>query len=160
MLKNYFKTIKNNSMSKNFKETVESFIETMVTIDFREDDGCFGHYPFQMIVETNNGEFAMCALALKGVEEYYSVVKEYMKDNPRTLFMSMDFPRGGDIDKDFVAIFSFEDNQFKIYAIPYNIETGDRSPIVDGEDSKHLKLILTQFKQYIAFTDAELSKLN
>lgn len=36
-------------------KTVKEFVESMVKIDLLEDYDCYGHYPFQLLVEAEDG---------------------------------------------------------------------------------------------------------
>jgi len=129
-------------------KNVKEFVDCLVKIDYVEDSNCFGHYPFQLFVETNDGKFEINALALGGdVLSCYRRVKKYFKENSKKIFMSLDFPSGGDIENDFVCIFSIVNNSFDIYAIPYNTETGEKYDEIHNSDL--LSKLLTQFKDII-----------
>jgi len=105
---------------------VKEFVEQLVNIDLIENEDCYGHYPFQLFVETSDGKFEMNSLALGGdVESCYSRVKNYFKDGAKRMFMSLDFPGSQDIENDFVCIYSIVDGDFDVYAIPYDTETGE-----------------------------------
>jgi len=107
---------------KNTKEFVEQFVK----IELIENEDCYGHYPFQLFVEKNDGKFDINALALGGdVESCYKRVQKYFKEGAKKLFMSLDFPASQDIENDFVCIYSIVDGEFEVYAIPYDPETGD-----------------------------------
>lgn len=129
-------------------KNVEDFVNQLVKIDFVEQSNSYGFYPFQMIVETKDGKLEMNALALGGdVLSCYRRVKTYVNAEAPIIFMALDFPQGGDIPHDFVAVYSIINGEASIFAIPYNP--------VDGEtyerivESTQLDAILEQFKKII-----------
>jgi len=128
--------------------TVKEFVENFVKIEYIENSGCFGHYPFQLFVETSDEKIEINALALGGdVLSCYKRVSKYLKEKANKVFMSIDFPTGGDIKNDFVCIFSIVDNKFDIFAIPYNSENGE---IYDEIHESNLLIeILNQFKSIV-----------
>lgn len=129
-------------------ETVKEFVESVVKIDLLEDYNCYGHYPFQLVVETKDGHLEMNALALGGdVASCYRRVSKYLKEGATKVFMSLDFPANDDIEKDFVCIFSVVNGNFDIYAIPYSVETGEKYEEI--HKSTLLDKILVDFKHII-----------
>jgi hypothetical protein len=141
-------------------ETAKEFIEHMVTIDEQGDDHGYGHYPFQMVVIKAEKKMEICALALSTIMDYYTVAKKWVVQNPIKLFISIDFPKMGDMDRDFVAVYSIIEGEYEVCAIPYDRETGKTYPIVEGKDSPKLQELVQQFKHCVALTDAEKVKLN
>ena len=128
-------------------ENVNEFVEKLVNID-RIDGEDYGHYPFQMLVETKDGSNEMNALALGGdVEACYRRFREYKNNEAKKIFLSLDFPSGGDIENDFVAVFSFVDNKVELIAIPYSPETGETFEKI--YESEFLTKIKEQFLEYI-----------
>lgn len=104
---------------------LQGFIKSMVKIDYLEDFGAYGHYPFQLVSEDTEGKMTIGALLLGGdVEACYSTFAKQIKNGDKRVYLSVDFPAGGDIDKDFVAVFSYENEEYSLLAIPYNIEDG------------------------------------
>jgi len=129
--------------------TVEEFVESMVKIDFIENSNCYGHYPFQLFVETKDNKFEINALALGGdVASCYRRFAEYKNNGAKRVYLSLDFPKGGDINNDYVAIFSFEDGVFDLFAIPYNIEDGEVLDYI--KDSAQLNNIKSNFEGFLA----------
>lgn len=108
----------------------QEFIEKFVTIDFVESSGCYGHFPFQMFVEKADGSFEADALAISGVVNCYRIFVSKLDKKPKSVFMALDFPAGGDIETDFVAVFSFENGAMDILAIPYNPKTGEKKEVL------------------------------
>ena len=124
-------------------KTIEEFINKMVRIEFIEDSNCFGHYPFQLFCENKDGDFEINALSLGGdVASCYRRFAEYKKQNAKRIYLSLDFPKGGDIDNDYVAIFTLENNEINLFAIPYEIEDGKKFDTIFN--STQLDLIKTQ----------------
>jgi len=129
-------------------KSVEEFMKIMVKIEFIEDSGSFGHYPFQLFCENKGGGFEINALALGGdVASCYRRFSEYKKQDAKRIYLSLDFPKGGDIENDFVAIFSFEDGELKLFAIPYKTEDGKTFDTI--KNSSHLEYIKNQALSYL-----------
>lgn len=129
-------------------KTVEEFIKSMVNIEFIEDSNCFGHYPFQLLCENKEGGLELNALALGGdVASCYRRFAEYKNNGAKRIYLSLDFPKGGDIENDFVAIFTYENNKIELFAIPYEIEEGKTFDKVTNSD--HLDKIKAQMKTYL-----------
>lgn len=132
-------------------KNVEDFQKLMVRID-EQPDGSFGHYPFQMFVETAEGSNNIMALALGGdVVKCYNLFKKEVWEKAKRVYMSLDFPANPEIKDDFVAIFSWdlEEEKVEIKAIPYNTKTGEVLSEIKSIDSKTLTAIAHQFYQII-----------
>lgn len=126
-------------------ETVEDFVKDLVRIELMEDSEDYGHYPFQLFVEKEDGTFEMNALPPNAdVLSCYRRVATYVKENAKKIFLSLDFPRGGDIEHDFVCIYSIINGKFDIFAIPYNTETGEKYDEI--HESEILTKIMNQFE--------------
>lgn len=121
----------------------EEFIETLVEIDVQED-GTFGHYPFQAIAKNSEGKLTMAALALGGdVKSCYQALRKlWREEGNEIVHMSIDFPAIGDIDTDFVFVVTIENDALSALAIPYNPENGKISEYIT--ESKTLSDIITQ----------------
>ena len=129
-------------------KTIEEFVKSMVKIEFIEDSNCFGHYPFQLFCENKDGGFEINALALGGdVASCYRRFAEYKKGGAKRIYLSLDFPKGGDIKNDYVAIYTFENDKIDLFAIPYEIEDGKSFDIV--KNSGQLDLIKQQMMTYM-----------
>lgn len=116
----------------------------MVKIDLLEEQGEYGHYPFALYAE-KEGKADMNALALGGdVAAAYRRVKHYRDSGYQKIFIALDFPKGGDLKKDFVAVFSVINNDAECIAIPYSPKSGRRYAII--EKSEHLTKLLSEFK--------------
>ncbi len=50
---------------------------------------------------------------------------DFFKLNPKRIYLAVDFPANMDITNDFVCVIGYEKEEFLIYAIPYNTETGE-----------------------------------
>ena len=128
---------------------INDFIKTLVSIDKIEGTNDFGHYPFQALSESKDGEITISTLALGGdVISCYKIFKKQRTEGATKMYMSLDFPAGGDIKDDFVMVFSYENKELSKIAIPYNIKTGERlDPITE---SNHLEKIFNNFKSVIS----------
>lgn len=128
--------------------TTEKFIEQLVKIDELEQFDAYGHYPFQLFVETADGKLEMNALALGGdVGACYNRVKKYKDEGAKKIFLSLDFPAGGDIEHDFVCVFSIIDGETSILAIPYNTEDGTKFETI--HNSSQFEIILQDFNHVL-----------
>jgi hypothetical protein len=129
-------------------KTVEEFVKKMVKIEFIEDSNCFGHYPFQLLCENKDGGFEINALALGGdVDSCYRKFAKYKKEGAKRIYLSLDFPKGGDIENDYVVIFTFENNKVELFAIPYEINGGKILDII--KDSTQLDFIKSDILSYL-----------
>lgn len=105
---------------------LEEFVTNLVTVDYKEDAKAFGHFPFQMISEDSEEGLIIGALLLQDVREVYAAIKtQLIKKNTTKVFFSVDFPAMLDIKNDFIVVFSIENKEVKLFAIPYNTETGE-----------------------------------
>jgi hypothetical protein len=128
--------------------TTKEFIEQLVDIQYVESSNCYGHYPFQLFVETNEEKFEMNALMLGGdVLACYNRVRHYVKIGSKKIFLSVDFPAGGDITNDFVAVFSILEGVVVSLAIPYDANVGTIYKQVLF--SEQMKFIESQFKKIV-----------
>lgn len=106
----------------------------MVRID-EQEGGAFGHFPFQMLSINQDGTLEVGVLLLGGdVISCYRAVKKNVKKGASKVFLSVDFPAKEGIDNDFVAVFSVEDGASSLFAIPYDTVTGEKLPIVEGNE--------------------------
>ena len=129
-------------------KSVEEFVSSMVKVEFIEDSNCFGHYPFQLFAETKDGKQEINSLALGGdVASCYKRFAHYKNNDANRIYLSLDFPKGGDIQNDFVAIFSFENNEIKLQAMPYQESDGKLLQAI--KESQHLKSIMSQFVGFL-----------
>lgn len=112
--------------------TLQHFVDTIVDISIiDEEKKTFGHYPFQLVGINDNEEHIIASLNLGGdIIKCYRFFKKIKDEENTTVFMSVDFPRGYDIEHDFVAIFSYQNGEMDIYAIPYNDKTGERYEVI------------------------------
>ncbi len=127
--------------------TLDNFIKDFVDITPQEN-GDFGHFPFQCFTVTKDNKLEIGALALGGdvvaCLKYFSLA--VLKD-ARQVFMSVDFPANEFIKTDFVAVFYCHRQAIDVVAIPYNTATGEKfptltkSPVLD-EIKQNLKDVL------------------
>jgi len=114
---------------------VKEFVTTLVKIEFLDHCSAFGFYPFQMFIEDKDEKNTICSLDLGGdIRAVYKLFTDYYKENPKRIYLAVDFPAVKDITNDFVCVIAYENNEFYLYTIPYNIETGETfSEIRDAE---------------------------
>jgi hypothetical protein len=111
--------------------TIETFIEALVTIDLINETNSYGHYPFQLFAESTDGKADMNALAIGGdVTACYRRFIQYYEAGYPIIFMSLDFPAGHDIPKDFVCIIAWQNQELSIAAMPYDTNTGHIDPMI------------------------------
>lgn len=114
---------------------LKEFIDTLVKIEFLDHCNTYGFYPFQMVVEDKEGKLNMVSLDLGGdIRAVYTAFNDYFKENPKRIYLAVDYPAGMDIINDFVCVIGYENSEFTLYAIPYDLETGETlSDIRDAE---------------------------
>lgn len=129
--------------------SVSEFIESQVGIEKIGDTGHYGHYPFSLYSEKESGDITLQALALGGnVRKCYSIFSEQVSEGLKRIYMSLDFPKNGDIKTDFVAIIYIEgDSDLKIKALPYNPNTGETFNLI--EKSQTLDRIKNQLEYFL-----------
>ena len=128
-------------------KNVDEFVEKVVKIEFIEDFGCAGHYPFQLFVEKEDESFEMDALLFEGdVTSCYNLFAKHKNEGARRIYMSLDFPKGGEIESDYVVVFIFENGGINLFAIPYS----DDCEMLDRiEDSPRLTKSKQDFEKYL-----------
>lgn len=128
---------------------VNEFTEQMIKVDYIEQSDCFGHYPFQMFYEKHDGKASISALALGGdVKACHRLFADVMHGGIKRVYMSLDFPSGGDIENDFVCVFYYENSthELKNFAIPYDSQGVILNKITESD---HLSKLLLQLKESI-----------
>lgn len=127
---------------------LKEFIEKLVKIEYLPHCRSFGFYPFQMFVEDKEGKNNIVCLNLGGeIGKVYHAFMDYYKDNPKRIYLAVDFPAWLDLKYDSVCVFVFEDNSLRIYAMPYNKETGQMLPEV--HEGKLLESIRNDIELFI-----------
>lgn len=135
----------------------QEFAKKFVTIDFVESSGCYGHYPFQMLVEMQDNSLEVNALAVGDVRQCYSIFASKLAKQAKSVFMALDFPASGDMVNDFVAVFAVENGIFEIFAIPYDPETGEKKE--PTKTSQLLNMIKSQFVAFLGISYLEKKEL-
>ena len=126
---------------------MEKFVDKMVKIEWIEDSNCFGHYPFQMFSEDKNGITKLTSLAIGSIVDAYRIAKKEIEIGSKKLFLSLDFPAGGDIENDFVVVFSVADGNYSGFGIVYDSE----GKILEKYNiGTQVKEIIKQFKDFLA----------
>lgn len=129
-------------------KNIENFIESLVKIEYIENSKCYGHYPFQLFAEMADGKTEINSLLLGGdVVSCYRRFAHYINSGAKRIYLSLDFPKCGDIHNDFVAILTFENGNVDILAIPYNMENGELFEII--KKSTHLDSIKSQLDSFL-----------
>ena len=119
---------------------LKEFVEKLVKIEYLDHCNTFGFYPFQMYVEHQDEKATLCALDLGGdVRAVYKAFADFYKEPAKRIYLAVDFPATGDVINDFVCVIGYEKEEMTLYAIPYNVETGDTFSEI--RDSETLNLI-------------------
>lgn len=127
---------------------INEFVEKLVSIEYHDEIESYGHYPFQLFTESQNDKQEFVSMIGDGsVVNRYAIFKEKLSDNPKKVYMSLDFPAKNDIPHDHVIIFSYENGEFNRFAIPYNAENGERLPTIT--ESEQLDAVFNQFKSIV-----------
>ena len=128
--------------------TVEDFVKNLVDISLMDDGVSYGHYPFSGIIEKQDNYIYLLSLAMGGdVLSVYKTIGKHIINGAKKVFFSLDFPGNKDLDTDFIAIISYENNEYKIFAIPYDVKTGETFEQI--YDNILLTKILNQFKDIV-----------
>jgi len=127
-------------------KNVEEFVEKEVEIEFMEKE-CAVHFPFKIFVErSDNFQETESLFFDDGMVSCYRLFSQYKKDGARRIYMSIDFAKGAEMKKDYVMIFTYENGEINLFAIPYN----DEGEILDRiEDSPRLSMIRKDFEKYL-----------
>lgn len=126
----------------------EEFAEDMVSIQKIDNSDLYGYYPFHLLAETKAGKLEFNALLLGGdVKSCYKRAVDYIKKDAKRIYMALDFPAGGDIENDFVVVYSIENGKLESLAIPYDIHDGKRYEYVTN--SKQLDIITEDFNSML-----------
>lgn len=127
---------------------LKEFVDTLVKIEFLDHCNAFGFYPFQMYVEDKDEKATICALDLGGdIRAVYKAFNDFFKENPKRIYLAVDFPAVGDIVNDFVCVIGYENSAFTLYAIPYNVENGET--LSDIRDAEILNKIHDDLSKFI-----------
>ena len=103
-----------------------------------------------MYVETSDKKTLLEALAIGGdVKLCYRIVRERIRENPKRIYLALDFPAFMDISSDFVAIMSIENSKFNLFAIPYNPVNGQQFDYKC--DGLFLKALAKEMRNQIQF---------
>lgn len=128
--------------------TVNNFVKTLVSISLMDDGISYGHYPFSGIVEEKDNNIIVLSLAMGGdVLSVYKSIGKYIVNGAKKAYFSLDFPSNIDLDNDFIAVFSYDDGKYNIFAIPYDVKTGEKFEEI--YDNVLLTKIMNQFKDIV-----------
>lgn len=127
---------------------LKEFVDQLVKIEYLDHCNAYGFYPFQMYVEPQDEKASLCSLDLGGdVRAVYQAFADFFKNNPKRIYLAVDFPASHDIQNDFVCVIGYEKEEFTIYAIPYNIETGETYSNIN--EAELLNLIHADLSKFI-----------
>jgi len=124
----------------------EQFKEQLVKIEFIESADAFGHHPMQLVVIDADERMELNSLSHLGIQHIISRVKEYINNGSKDVFLSIDMPKGGDVENDFVLMVHFNNN--KVVATTskeYIPETGEVVKVIDDSNSSHIRTIVNYF---------------
>lgn len=125
----------------------EKFKQNFITIEFIEDSNAFGHHPFQLVVITNNGETEINALAGLRMEQIICRVKEYLSAKAKDIFLTLDLPKGGDIENDFVLALHLHDGKLiTTSTVEYDPNDGKIIKMLDNRESSLINTIVKYFE--------------
>lgn len=127
---------------------INEFVEQLVKIEYHEEIESFGHYPFQLFTESQDGSQEYASMLGEGsVTNRYAIFREKLIYNPKKVYMSLDFPAKNDIKSDHVIVFSYENGEFGRFAIPYNSLDGEILPTIT--ESEQLDKVFDNFKFFV-----------
>jgi len=125
----------------------EKFKQNFTSIEYIEGSNAFGHHPFQLVVINNNGETEINALVGLRMEQVIRRVKEYLSAKAKDIFLTLDLPKGGDIENDFVLILHLHEGKLiSTSTIEYNPNDGDIIKILDNRESSLITSIVKYFE--------------
>lgn len=127
-------------------DSIQKFIDSLVTIDYIEEKKQYGHYPF-VLLATNNGKAELNALAGLRSVQCYKRYAYYALQGYDEIMMSMDFPPTADIETDFIYILAYTSKKIECRAITYNKADGKILKIYDGTEKVGIVLLLAKFNQ-------------
>lgn len=145
-------------------KSIEEFITSMVKIEkLEKENGNFGYYPFAMYSESpgeKDGKLFSIAntVSIKNTDGTYKIYKLFANEvfaGANKIYLALDFPAGGDMEKDFVMVISFENGKFFMEAIPYDLQTGEQFERVKA--SEVMRTIALDVKNVLI---KEKSKIN
>lgn len=130
-------------------KSIQKFKKSL-NIGFVENTGIYGHCPFQIYYQSKEGHIAHSNLIPEEkVLFYYKAFHRYLVEGCTTVYMSIDFPAMGDIENDFIAVFSCENKEINMCAILYDKETGKILGEIQKDDNDNLRKIFSQFVSVI-----------
>lgn len=114
---------------------LKSFRESFVKIEPIEGTGAYGHHPFQLIAVTADGGNEINALFIQKMHQVIKRVKEYIAEEAKEIFLSLDFPAGNGIPNDFVlCLHLVAGKSHETMVIEYSTEDGSVFKESSGDD--------------------------
>lgn len=112
---------------------INQFRTNFAKIEFLESAGSYGHHPFQLFVVTADDKNEINALVGLQISDIIGRVKHYISAGAKDIFLSIDLPKGGDIQEDFVFILHIENGEkAETIVVEYNPENGSIIQDTDG----------------------------
>lgn len=131
------------------EEYIENIGGSVDRVESNPEDGLYGHYPFTLLAEDSEGHMSIVALDLGGdILACYKAFRKFVKQGSKTIFMTVDFPAGADIESDFLCVFSYVNEKLETRAIPYDNQTGVKENLI--EKAATLDVIKSQLEMILA----------
>ena len=129
------------------KINFENFKKDFTKIEYIEASESHGHHPFQLIVIDSEGKMEMNSLVGLRMENVISRVKEYISKQAKDIFLTLDLPKGGDINNDFILALHIKDGELSSTStIEYNPDGGE---IIEIKDDRNSTIVSTIVKYFI-----------
>ena len=126
---------------------INEFVDMFAKLELNEDCKQYQCYPFHLVVEKPDGGLDVNALCTDTVADCYKRVKQYHYKGFKKMYMSIDFPATGDIDHDFVGIFTIHPDKIGFAALPYDSKTGEKFARI--YKSHTITMLLDEFSRFL-----------
>ena len=121
----------------------EKFKKDFTKIEYIEASKTYGHYPFQLITIDSEGKMEMNCLVGLSMGNVVTKIKEELSRKAKDIFLTLDLPKGGDIDNDFILALHIKDGEvLSTSTIEYNPDDGKIIQTTDNRDSSLVSTIL------------------
>lgn len=137
---------------------IESFMK-MVKIEFIESSGAYGHHPMQLAVKTEDDQLEINALLNMRIENIINRVKEYLSNNAKDIYVSLDLPATAEIENDFVIILNIKgDKTVTNSVLEYNPNDGEILNTTINDTRVTISTIISYFGVINAIEAVEVDK--
>jgi hypothetical protein len=116
---------------------LKQFKTNFAKIEFLESANSYGHHPFQLFVVTADDKNEINALVGLGMSDIINRVKHYINAGAKDIFLSIDLPKGGDIQEDFVFILHIASGEEKEETIIMEYDPEDGSVIQETDGGQY-----------------------